>query len=261
MSQQINLYDAALRRKRELLTAGNLALAALVLLLALGGWGASVRSRVAALEAEKNGVTPQVTTLQDLKGAIEKQLATVKPDPRLEAELVAARVLATVRGEILAALRRGVGADSTGFAEYLRGLARQSQSGLWLTGFSVAENGKAMEIRGRMSDPALLPEYIRRLNGEKAFRGHAFSALNISSGPMAAAPGAVVATPVAAAGRAPFHEFVLIPAVDVPGAAMPSSAAADEPAQLASATPGGFLPPAVASDLDKAGRQARESMR
>jgi hypothetical protein len=34
-------------------------------------------------------------------------------------------------------------------------------------------------MRGRLLDPALLPAYIRRLNGEPAFRGRHFAALDM----------------------------------------------------------------------------------
>ena len=259
MSQQINLYDPALRRRRELLTAGNLALTALALLLAMGGWGASVRSQVAALEAENQGVSPRVSALQDQKNAIDKQLATDKPDPRLEAELASARALAGLRGEIVAALKKGVGSESMGFAEYLRGLARQSQGNLWLTGFSVGEAGSAMEIRGRMTDPVLLPEYIRRLNAEKAFKGRSFSALNISAGSPAPASGGEAGAAPAVAGRAPFHEFVLIPALDpVGGGASPAADAATQPAKVALAD---LLPPEAARALGGAGGKAQEAKR
>lgn len=225
MSQQINLYDPALLKKRELLSLANLVGTALVLLLAMGGWGASARMQLAALEGESRTLAPQVKALQEQMTIFGKQLADAKPDPRIEADLAASRALLALRGEIVGALRKGVGAESTSFAEYLRGLARQTPAGLWLTGFAIGESGAAMEIRGRMTDPALLPEYIRRLNGEPAFQGRAFAALKVAAGKAEApAPsaGAAAAPAPASTGPAPFHEFTLIPV----RAAAPADAAA-----------------------------------
>ncbi len=269
MSQQINLYDPALLKKRELLTATHLAATALVLLVGMGGWGASIRGQLAALEAESQSVSPKVKSLQDLKASLDQQLATVKPDPRLEAALASARTVLGLRGEIVAVLKKGVGSESLGFAEYLRGFARQSHSGLWLTSFNIGENGANMEIHGRMTDPALLPDYIRRLNSEKAFKGRAFASLTISSGKAAQSEGAAAAAPApaspaaTAAGRAAFHEFVLIPSLGpADGGRRPTEGSAtNSPDKLASATMDDVLPPEVSRALGEAGRKALEPKR
>jgi hypothetical protein len=74
-----------------------------------------------------------------------------------------------------------------------------------------------MEIRGRTIDPALLPEYIQRMNKEPAFQGRAFSALKLAEGKIDVAPGtpavanAAANTPADAAKKSLFHEFTLIP--------------------------------------------------
>lgn len=199
MSQQINLYDPALLRRRELLTVTNLAATVLVLLLAMGGWGAALRARLAELNGESLSVESLDKGLQDQMTAMAKQVAGIKPDPRLAAALDSARELLGLRNEVVATLKKGLGSESVSFAEYLRGLARQTPHGLWLTGFSIGADGTSMEIRGRMTDPALLPEYIRRLDGEKAFKGRAFAELRVSPGKTESA-------------SVPFHEFVLVPA-------------------------------------------------
>lgn len=222
MSQQINLFDPGLLRRREWLNLLHLAVVSLALLVAIGGWGAWERSKLGALEAEDHAVAPQLKVFQDQIVAIGKQLSEVKPDARLETELVAARNLLSVRDEVVAALKKGIGAESPSFAEYLRGFARQTPGGLWLTGLIIGEGGASMEIRGRMTDTATLPEYIHRLNSEKAFQGRAFAALTVSAGqpvtPAAATPTATPAVPVspaATASPAPYHEFTLTPVVAV----------------------------------------------
>lgn len=218
MTQQINLYDPALLRKRHLLSGATLAAAAAALLAVIGAWAVLARAQLATLEAEERALAPQVKALQDEMTALARQVGALKPDPRIEAELASARALLSLRGEVLDVLEKSVGGGATSFAEYLRALARQSVGGLWLTGFAVGEGG--MEIRGRMTDPARLPEYIRRLNAERAFQGRAFAALRVSPGQAAAPAGAAPAagSPPAAPAAA-FHEFVLAPEHAAPAAA------------------------------------------
>jgi hypothetical protein len=114
---------------------------------------------------------------------------------------------------VLETLRQGLAADVPPFADYLRGLARQSMTGLWITGFVWDAASDSMEIRGRTTDPALLPEYIRRLNREPAFRGHAFAALKVAEGKPEPVAGVAAKSPAPAEAvqKALFHEFTLIP--------------------------------------------------
>ncbi|MGE5467832.1 MAG: PilN domain-containing protein [Ignavibacteria bacterium] len=250
MSQQINLYDPSLLRRRELLSAANLAIASGVLVVLLGVWGGVVRSRLGAVEGESQMLAPQVQTIQTQKDMLQAQLAAMKPDPQIEADLAAARGLLDLHSRQLGELKKGVGTESGGFAEYLRGFARQTPAGLWLTGVSIGDSGGTMEIRGRMMDPALLADYIRRLDAEPAFKGREFSALKISTGgadaqdqaPAAASPAPAPASrpaPTGAAGTAPpvpavarFYEFALSPILP----RQPSKA--ERPDELLPATPG-----------------------
>lgn len=179
MSQQINLLSPDLRQKRELVTANKLGLAALLLLLVLALaalWsGEQARSRERRSQAEQ----ARLNTAQEQLAALKKELAARQPNEQLSLELAAATGQLKGREEVMAYLERGGIGSAAGFAQFLRGLARQTQSGLWLTGFSVAEGGRDMEIRGRTLSPASLPDYISRLNGEEAFHGRAFAALEI----------------------------------------------------------------------------------
>lgn len=245
MSQQINLYDPNLLRKRQLLTAANLAVTALLLAAVVGGWGMWERSKLAAVEAENQVIAPQVKGLREQMETLAKKLAGIKPDPRLAAELAAMQDVLSLRADMINALKQGMGSESSSFAEYLRGLARQSLSGLWLTGFVVGEGSAGMEIRGRMTDPARLPEYIRRLNSEKAFNGREFSALKVSPGQPGegAAPEKVVKAAGGAAASVaavPYHEFTLLPVQETSVKTAPEvaeTAPKSEPTALADILP------------------------
>ena len=77
-----------------------------------------------------------------------------------------------------------------------------------LFGFAFAQ--KNIEIRGRLTDPALLPVYIGRLNAEPAFAGRRFAALDMKGVEPAPASAETPAAPPARAAVLPRHtEFVL----------------------------------------------------
>ena len=207
MSQQINLFNPAFRKPRDWLTATPLAAAAAVLLVLILAGAYWARVRGDAREREAVQQEAQLKAAQTALTALAKRAAERKPDAVLAADLANAQAQLSIRQEIVTYLENGSIGSTTGFAEYLRGFARQVPKGLWLTGFTIGAGGSDMEIRGRMLNAAMLPEYIRRLNGEKAFQGRSFAALTIKrpeepkkaagKGPAAAAPD--------------FVEFVLTP--------------------------------------------------
>ena len=201
MAQQINLYNPALRRQREWLTLANLlALAGLLaaLLLLAGGF---YKHRAASLQAEAKALEARLVLARAEVAQLSAALAPNATQDAATRELADLRQQVAVRQEVLAALRGGVAGENLqsptapGFADYLRALARQSVSGLWLTGFAVAQGGQGMEVRGRMLGVDRLPEYIRRLNAEASFKGRQFVSLNIARPDAAATP--PVGTPYA----------------------------------------------------------------
>jgi hypothetical protein len=171
-----------------------------------------------ALTAQAASGESQLKAARDQVAALGQQVAGRKPDERLQQEIAARRLLLEARGEVLATLRQGLGPQSHSFADYLRGFARQTVAGLWLTGFAVDATGGSMEIRGRTLDPALLPEYIRRLDQEKAFEGQTFAALKLDL----AKPEATAAAGTAAPRRPPWHEFTLVPTAAADKAGKPA---------------------------------------
>lgn len=211
MSHQINLYDPSLLRQRQTFNAANLLLAVIVLAAGLFGWGAWAR-----IDAERQGreiteLEARARSAREESVALASRLAGRKPDAQLDQNIAAAREMLLVRQSMLDKLGEGSASAVGGHAERLRGLARQGIEGLWLTGFVVGTDGRTITIRGRTLDPALLPEYIRRLNAEPAFRGHRFATLNVAL----PAPTTPTATTVAVAVAPPaFHEFTLGPEPD-----------------------------------------------
>lgn len=204
-AQQINLYNPALRRQRVWLTLTNLAalaaLFSLVLLVVGFLLHSQARTKLEAVQAlEVRLAAARAETVQ-----LGAQMAGSAGGEAAARELADLKRQVAMRKEVLAALQGGAGIDSVrgqstvGFADYLRALARQTVSGLWLTGFSVGQGGFGMEVRGRMLVADRLPEYIKRLNSEATFKGQQFVSLNISRSDKANA---------AAAGT-PYSAFVL----------------------------------------------------
>lgn len=229
MSQQINLFNPALRKTRDWLTAAPIAIVACVLLVSVvtaAGW---TMTKADSLQRTADQQAASLKSAQERLVSLAKAAAEGKPDPQLAADLANARALLKGREEVMKILEAGTVGNISGFSEYLRGFARQSPNGLWLTGFSIGSGSNEMEIRGRMLNPSALPEYIRRLNSEKVFQGRSFSALTIrrpeegqdkrnAAVAVTPAAGAKSLSPAAApATQLAYVEFVLMSSTQNPG--------------------------------------------
>jgi hypothetical protein len=207
MSQQINLILEDLKPRFDWLALPvvlAIAVAGLfVLLLAglLGYW------RADALATRDAALRGNLQTLQQQVKEMGLALSARQGDATLPERIEAARISADQRQEVLQEISHA-DRKSPALSEAMNGFSRQVMNGVWLTGFTLG--GRNVEIRGRLLDAALLPEYITRLNGEAAFAGQRFEALEMKGEVPNRNEAAVTPDkqPVTVAAK-PYTEFVL----------------------------------------------------
>jgi hypothetical protein len=219
-SQHIDLLDASLRPRRERWSgvAGLQALAVLAVILVLADAGLRVAVRRATRDAR---------TAQQQLVASQAPASPSNPDDAAAAELATLQSHVASTQLVRGAIENGTAGRAQGYSAYLLALARQARSdgaqALWITGFSVAADGSALDLKGRMTDPRLLPDYLHRLNEEPLFRGHAFAQLSLQAVPAA---GDIPLSPVVAGAddarvSSGVSEFTLRAQAGAPGTASP----------------------------------------
>lgn len=202
--QQIKLLNPRLQPKRDWLSLPlvvGLAVAVVLALTLFYGLAAHERNRLLKEEAE---LVNRNKALQAEVESYGKVLAERKTDPELERQAATLRAMLAPREEAVQRLK-SLSLQDAGFVPYLRGFSQQAMEGVWLTDFAMGPS--EFVIRGRLTDPALLPRYIKRLNGEKAFQGRRFAALEMKGVEPAAATNSATAAPVTRLPR--YIEFVL----------------------------------------------------
>ncbi|MBP5986600.1 MAG: hypothetical protein KA538_05395 [Azonexus sp.] len=207
MSQQINLLLPELRPRFDWLAlpvVGGAALAGLLLLVAMAVMTAMTTDGLKAREAN---VRNQLAALQQQVQSLGRTLGARQADTALERQIASARLAVSQRQEVLNVIAQGDVAGSNAYSGLLQGFSRQIVDGVWLVGFGFAQ--KDVEIRGRLTDPALLPMYINRLNAEPAFAGRRFATLDMKGVEPAAARADAAPAPATAVTTARFTEFVL----------------------------------------------------
>ncbi|KPK33764.1 MAG: hypothetical protein AMJ66_05000 [Betaproteobacteria bacterium SG8_40] len=179
MSQQINLYNPAFEHKRDLLSLSGATAAwslaaglVIVVMLVMSMRTSNLESELARASAERDAALSEMNRLSG-------QLASRKSDTRLAAEVAQLEAEVSSRKEVMSTLQGGVIGDTTGFSQHLSAFARQSFSGLWLTGLKVSGAGQHVVLEGRAIRPELVPSYLQRLNREEVMQGHAFAELEM----------------------------------------------------------------------------------
>lgn len=180
MSRQINLFDASLRKQKDWLSSHYLVLATLFAVLAVSLGAAAARWTVASRTQNADSVSTQLKAARAAFSAMTSSLAARKSDPALALEVKEAELGLLAAQNALGLLRSMTSEQQRPVVgDMMRAFSRAAADGLWLTGFVVSENGKQLEIRGRMSDQALLPTYLHRLESEPVFQGRRFASLDM----------------------------------------------------------------------------------
>ncbi|MFC0251717.1 PilN domain-containing protein [Massilia consociata] len=203
MSQQINLFNPLFQPQKKVLSAGTMALSLAVLVGGLAALASYGKVQTAHLEAEARAGAARLEQKQARLAGVNAEFAPRQKDLGLDAEIAEAQAQQAALRNIARVIERGELGDTSGYAGYFKALARQSAPGLWLTGVSVSGAGKDIGIRGRTTDPATVPGYLRRLTQEPLMQGKSFASLSISQAAAPAGSGS------GAQASAPYVEFSL----------------------------------------------------
>ncbi len=175
MSQQINLFNPGFVPRRDLASAQYVAGAvALALVLAIAS-SLALHSRQSTYAAEERALADQVRAAQAEGGALSARLGARQVDPALVEQVKATQVLIASRQRVMTWLSAEHLDNTNGVSETFRAFARQTLSGVWLTGVHLGGNGKTLRIEGRTLRGDLLPAYLDKLGMEPSLKGHAFA--------------------------------------------------------------------------------------
>lgn len=216
LRQQVNLFNPAFLPQKKVLTAPMMGAALLVLVAGIAGLGVVLRAQTVRMQAEADAGATELARKQARLVTVNAQFAPRQKTADMDAQVLQAEAQLAALRNVSGVLQRGELGDTSGFAGYFQAFARQSVPGLWLTSVSIA--GKDIGLKGRTTDPALVPGYIGRLTQEPLLQGKSFASLQIGQAEALTrtdADGKQVKTP------APYVEFSLQSTAATPEATRP----------------------------------------
>lgn len=175
MSQQINLYNAALLSQKQHFSMQAMLQGALVLVLGLALFYAYALHQVQLLGKQQEESAKRYASVQERLTRNLSEFSPQQTQQQLAEETGRVEVqLAALEEQVKALASMG---NTSGYSEYMRGFARQTLNGLWLTGFTLSS--EQMIMSGGALSPELVPAYIKRLSQEQSMRGKEFAALQM----------------------------------------------------------------------------------
>lgn len=183
MSQQINLANPLLLRKRYAFGVREMAIVGGLVLVAALAWGGVLHHRAGALEAEAAAADAR---LAEAQRALEARLAAVRRPPSvlLAQRIEAAQAQVAQREALLASVDSLVQTPAPGFSARLRALSASHLEGVWLNAFVFAPDSLA--LKGSALQARLVSDYLERLGRQAPFAGLRFS--SVQAAPVPARP-------------------------------------------------------------------------
>jgi hypothetical protein len=178
MPQQLNLYARSLCQSQQPNALGTLLLLQGVLLAVALAAGAGLQWHTRQVQ----GDTLQLAVQTDTRRSSLQEGSTSRAEQQQRDQLQRLRDRDAAVQRLQGLLANGSAGRREGYVDYLEALARQAHPAVWITGLTLQGSDDAIEIRGRMTDPAVLPDYLRSLQSEPRFKGRPFAALQIRRG-------------------------------------------------------------------------------
>lgn len=178
MSQQINLINPALIKKKDFFTTANISLVYAAFGLMLLVWYGYLYQQTKPLLTQRDQVDTQLTAVQNR--LTEMQLARQPQDnAALELQVKTLLKQKEQQAQLIKRITQSGANTKHGVSQYMRGLARQTMQHVWLTGFDIDSEHHALSLTGRTLNADVLPKFIQKLGSEMVFAGQAFGGLQV----------------------------------------------------------------------------------
>ena len=194
MSQQINLFNPAFEKQKQVLAAATMAQGLLLILVMGAGLSWYGARQVTVLESAAAQSKAQLAAREARRTKVLADYPVRAKDPAIGHALAQAEADRTALLAAQKTLQGGDLGNIHGYSAYFRAFANRKVEGLWLTGASIAGADSQIGLQGRALQPALVPAYIAALGKDPVLRGKTFARLEMSAS-VAKAPTGAPATP------------------------------------------------------------------
>lgn len=179
MSQQINLLNPALIKKKDLFNTNNIAILCGFIFVGLITIGFYEQSALTDAKTAKKASAKKLTQVQTLLTQMRAKAANNPEQKRLLAEIEQLENKEAMQEAVLEAAQHDQSHQGQSYAALLKAFARQSMDGIWITSLSIDQDAQHLSISGRTTNPDLVPAYIAKLRNEPVLKDKSFTNLTM----------------------------------------------------------------------------------
>lgn len=176
MSQQVNLFESGLVKSKDWFTLSFVAAIYILAAIVMVYFYTGIESENAQLLAQRNQTVTQYENMQKKVEEFAKKTVPVD-NSQLEAELKNLNSRFEMQSQMLAIFQQSISENAYHLIDYMRGLASQQLSGVWLTGFKIEPAAQHVSLSGQALQTEEIPLYLDLLSAQKVFEGTQFSGL------------------------------------------------------------------------------------
>jgi hypothetical protein len=180
MTQQINLFNPAFRRRESHFSAATMVTALVAMAAGCTAIYFVQKYQNGVLERSLAQTNRQLEQRREQMVSLSKELSARGSDKGIAEQLTRAEQRLEGRRALLEEVRSGAGGSTAGFSPYLAALARRTMPGVWLTGVEVGKSNELV-LKGRVLQSELMPVYIGLLKQEEPFAGRSVSELRLTA--------------------------------------------------------------------------------
>ncbi len=172
IEQQINLYQDRFRGKMVVVSAAQLTILTLILIICMLGYSVSMQLQLNEAKATNISLKEQQQSVVDELNLANVELSRLLADTRMDDQIFNVTREIRARNKVLNFVESNQFGSGRGFSDYLISLSNLHVDNVWLDEIKIAEN--YVRIHGSSLNAELIPTYFERFSHESVFEGNRF---------------------------------------------------------------------------------------
>ncbi len=172
IEQQINLYQDRFREKMVILSASQLVVLTLLVLLGMAAYSVNIQLSLDNAKARNLSLKEQQQSVADELNLANAELTRLLADTRMDDQISGVAREIRARNKMLGFVESNQFGSGRGFSDYLVSLSNLHIDNVWLDKIKFAEN--YLHIHGSSLKAELIPKYFERFSEESIFEGNRF---------------------------------------------------------------------------------------
>ena len=177
IEQQINLYQDRFRQKRQLLTARQISLLLIIVVLGMTVYSINLRIEMDRALSASLAIKQQQQTVAKELAAANAELVKLLADTRFDNQITDVSREIRARKKVIDFVNDNSFGSNQGFSRYLVSLSNLHMENIWLNEIKLA--GNYVRIQGSSLSEELVPGYFDQFSEEGVFAGNRFDVFRL----------------------------------------------------------------------------------